>query len=106
MEDVLKELLDTELQAEALVREADGRYEKLIQAARSAAQAAEKQFAARIPVFYRSHLQKIDERAEQSIAELRRRYDGRRRELRTVAEERQQGAIDTAIALITDPARD
>ncbi|MBI5462748.1 MAG: ATPase [Gammaproteobacteria bacterium] len=106
MEDVLKELLDTELQAEALVREANARHEQMIRDARSAVLSAEQRFAARIPEIHKTHLQKIDERAEQSIAELRRRYDERRRELRAVAEGRQQSALDAAIGVITDPERE
>ncbi len=105
MEDVLKELLDTELQAEALVKEANARYQQMIREARSEAQASEQSFAARLPALYQSHLQKVDERATQSIAELRRRYDERRNELRTVAEGREREAIEAAIGLITDPAR-
>ena len=106
MADVLKELLDTELQAEALVKEANARYEQTIRDARSAVLSDEQRFAERIPDIYQSHLQKIEERAEQSIAELRRRYDERRRELRAVAEGRQQSAIDAAIGVITDSERE
>ncbi len=40
MEDVLKELLDTELQAEALVKEANARYQQLIREARAVRRAA------------------------------------------------------------------
>jgi V/A-type H+/Na+-transporting ATPase subunit G/H len=105
MEDVLKELLDTELQAEALVKEANARYQQLIREARSQAQVTEQSFAAGLPALYQSHLQKIDERASQTIAELRRRYDERRDELRTVAEGREREAIEAAIDVITDPAR-
>lgn len=55
MEDVRKELLDTELQAEALVKEANARYQQLIRDARADAQAAEQSFAARLPALYQSH---------------------------------------------------
>lgn len=103
MEDVLKELLDTELQAEALVKEANARYQQLLRDARAEAQTAEQAFVARLPALYQSHLQKIDERSAQTVAELRRRYDERRNELRTVAEGREREAIEAAIGLITDP---
>lgn len=74
--------------------------------ARRAAQAAEQSFAARLPALYQSHLLKIEERAAQTIAELRRRYDERRSELRAVAEGHEREAIEAAIGLITDPARE
>lgn len=106
MEDVLKELLDTELQAEALVKEANARYEQLIRDARAEAQAAEQQFVSRLPALFQSHLQKIEERTAQTIAELRRRYDERRHELRSVAEGREPEAIEAAIGLLTDPRRE
>lgn len=104
MEDVLKELLDTELQAEALVKEADARYEQLIRDARAQARTAELDFTARLPALFEAQLLKIDERATQTIAELRRRYDERRHELRAVAEGREHEAIEAAVNLLIDPA--
>ena len=47
MEDELQRLLDTELQAEALVREAELKREKMIRQARTDARSAEQQFEAR-----------------------------------------------------------
>ena len=106
MEDVLKELLDTELQAEALVKEANARYEQLIRDARTDAQAADQEFISRLPSLFESHLLKIEDRTSQTVAELRRRYDERRRELRSVAEGREREAIEAAVDLITDPAQE
>lgn len=106
MEDVLKELLDTELQAEALVKEANARYEQLIRDARAEALAADQEFVTRLPALFQSHLVKIEERTTQTIAELRRRYDERRHELRGVAEGREHAAIEAAVNLIVDPSRE
>ncbi len=64
MEDVLKELLDTELQAEALVKEANARYEQLIRDARTDAQAADQDFISRLPSLFESHLLKIEDRTD------------------------------------------
>lgn len=105
MEDVLKALLDTELQAEALVKEADARYQQLLRDAHAAAQNAEREFIARLPALYQSQVHKINERAAQTIAELRRSYEERRSELRAVAEKHEHEAIEATLALITDPVR-
>ena len=103
MEDMLKELLDTELQAQALVKEAGLKHDKLIRKAHMDAHAEEERFAARIPESQRSHLEKVDERVVQTVAELRGRYDERQRTLRSLAKEREPQAIAAALALITDP---
>jgi vacuolar-type H+-ATPase subunit H len=105
MEDELQRLLDTELQAEALVREADARRERLIQEAREDALRAEQQFEARLPELRGSFMQKAEERAAQGIAGLARRYEEHQKQLRQLAQQREQEAIEAAVALLTDPDR-
>ncbi len=106
MEDILKELLDTELQAEALVKEANLKHDQIIRKAHSDAHAEEERFAARIPESQRSSLAKVDERVAQSVVELRGRYDERQRSLRSMAKDRESQAVEAALALVTDPEQD
>ena len=105
MEDELQRLLDTELQAEALVREADAKRERLIRQALEDARVAEQHFEARIPELRASFLEKAEERAQQAVAEQARRYEERRQQLRALAKEREEEAIGAAIALLIDPER-
>jgi V/A-type H+-transporting ATPase subunit G/H len=105
MQDELQRLLDTELQAEALVKDAERRREQMIQQAHEDARAAERQFEARLPELRAAFLQKAEERAAQAVAEQERRYAERAEQLRRLAQEREREAIGAAIALLTDPDR-
>ena len=105
MENELQRLLDTELQAEALVREADAKRERMIRQALEDARVAEQHFEARIPELRASFIEKAEERAKQAVAELARRYEERRQQLRALAEEREEEAIRAAIELLIDPER-
>lgn len=105
MEDELQRLLDTELQAEALVREAELKREKMIRQGLDDARTAEQRFEARLPELRASFMEKADERAHQAVAELARRYEERRARLRALAQEREQEAIQAALALLLDPGR-
>jgi vacuolar-type H+-ATPase subunit H len=105
MQDELQRLLDTELQAEALVKEAEVRREQMIHQAREDARTAEHQFEARLPELRGAFLQKAEERAAQAVAEQDRRYEERSDQLRRLAKEREQEAIGAAIALLIDSDR-
>lgn len=105
MEDELQRLLDTELQAEALVKEADARRERLIRQALEDARNAEQQFETRLPELRASFLEKAEERAVQAVAEQARRYEERRNQLRQSARQREQEATSAAVALLIDPDR-
>lgn len=103
MEDILKRLLEAEMRAEKLAREAETEQERMIQAAMNDARAEEERFRARIPELHRGYMQKAAERAEQTIAELRRRYDERLVQLRELAGQRADEALEAAFALLIDP---
>jgi len=105
MEDELQRLLDTELQAEALVREADAKREHMIRQALEDARLAETQFEARLPELRASFLEKARERAAQAEAEQDRRYEEWRQQLQQLAQQREAEAIRAAVALLTDPDR-
>lgn len=105
VEDALKRLLQAELDAEALVDQANEERERLIRQALEDARMAEQRFEARIPELQASFLQKADERSGQAIAELVRRYHERAQELRALARDREAEAITAAAALVLDPER-
>jgi hypothetical protein len=52
---------------------------------------------------HRAFIRRAEERAEQTIAELKRRYDERHVQLRNLAEEHEQEALQEAFALLLDP---
>jgi V/A-type H+/Na+-transporting ATPase subunit G/H len=105
MDDILQRLLDAEMRAEKIAQEAEQERERIIQAAVADARAEDQRFTARIPDMHRSFIRKAGERADQTVAELKRRYDERHVQLRNLAEAREQDALDTAFELIIDPAR-
>ena len=87
MDDTLKRLLEAEMRAEGLAQQAE-------------AKAQEERFRARIPDLHKGYIQKSEERAEQTIAELKRRYDERHIQLRNMAEEREEDALVAAFDLL------
>jgi hypothetical protein len=92
------------MRAERLAREAEEEQERVIQAAMQEARTEDERFTARVPDLHRSFIRKSEERAEQTIAELKRRYDERHVQLRNLAEEREQEALQAAFELLIDPA--
>jgi vacuolar-type H+-ATPase subunit H len=102
MDDILKRLLDAEVRAETLAQQAERDQERLIQEAIQEARAEEERFRSQIPELHRGYTRKAEERAEQTIAELRRRYDERHVRLRDTAEEHEEDALKAAFALLID----
>ncbi|TVQ89875.1 MAG: ATPase [Chromatiaceae bacterium] len=103
MDDTLKRLLAAELRAERLAQEAEQAQERTIAEAMREARADDERFTARIPDLHRGFIRKAEERAEQTIAELTRRYDERHVQLRELAEAREREALEAAFALLIDP---
>ena len=105
MDDTLKRLLDAEMKAQACVDKAMHEHDRIVNEAQEEVLHAEQRFNARIPEIQASFKDKANERAEQTIAELKRRYDERRVQLETLAEERHKDAMDEAATIILDPER-
>ena len=105
MDETLKRLLDAEMRAESIAQEAEQERERIIQAAIADARAEDQRFTARVPDLHRGFIHKAEERAEQTIAELKRRYDERHVQLRDLAEQREQEALVAAFELLLDSAR-
>lgn len=102
MDDILKRLLDAEMRAEQIAQEAEREQERVIQQAMQDAKTAEERFRASIPELHRSQIDKADERAGKTVAELRRRYDERHVQLRDMAEQREDEALEAAFSMLID----
>ena len=106
MGDSLKELLDAETRAEAIVPSGEKARDAIVQKALDDAAEMEKQFQQRLPELHQSFNDKAQERAVQSIAEIKLRYDEHNKELRILANKHEKEALDLAIALVLDSDQD
>lgn len=102
MEDVLKRLLEAEARAETIVADATAKRERIIKQATEEARAAELRFEERIPEIQGSFSGKAEERAQQAVAELKRRYEERQRNLRSLAEQQSKEAVNAALSILLD----
>ena len=102
MDDTLQRLLDAEMTAERLAREAEEAHERTIQEAMSEARALDEAFTARIPELQQAWIRRAEERAAKTIAEVERRYDERHERLRDMAEEREDAALNAAFQVLVD----
>lgn len=100
MDDTLKRLLDAELRAEHVVQEAKVKREEITRQALEEARHAEQRFHSRVSELHGAFVDKAKARAEQTIAELQRRYDERSKELRKSAETRENDAVEAALTLL------
>lgn len=105
MEEVLQRLLEAESTAEAIAKEADAERERMVQEAQAEAVAAEQRFQERIPDIRASLIGKAEANAQQTLTELKRRYEERHADLRTVASEHEREAIEAIVSIILDPQR-
>lgn len=103
MDTTLQRLLDAEMRAERIAQQAETEQDQIVQAAIAEARADEERLTARIPELHRAQLDKARERAEQTVAELKRRYDERHGRLRDMAEEREDEALEAAFRVMLDP---
>jgi len=100
MDDTLQRLLETEMRAEQIARQAETEQEQIVQGAYAEARAQDERFTARIPDLHRAYIKKAQERAEQTVAELKRRYDERHVQLRDTAESREEEALEAAFDVL------
>ncbi len=100
MGDSLKDLLEAEAEAEAIVTAGEKERDRIIQKALDDALDMERQFEDRLPEMQQSFSHKAQERAAQTIAEMKLRYDERNKTLRELAGKHEAEALERAIALI------
>lgn len=100
MDDTLQRLLDAEMRAEQIAQQAEAEQENVIQGALEEVRTQQDRFRAGIPDLHRTFIDKAEERAEQTVAELKRRYDERHARLRDTAEQREDEALEAAFDLL------
>ncbi len=100
MDDTLQRLLDAEMRAEQIAQQAEAEQENVIQSALEEARTQQDRFRASIPDLHRSFIRKAEDRAEQTVSELKRRYDERHAQLRDTAEQREEVALKAAFKLL------
>jgi hypothetical protein len=92
-------LLDAEKEAERIIGEARDYRNKLLEDALEQTRQQEILFEQRIPEIHQSALIRANQHAEQIIGDFQNRHDERSRELRELAEQREQEALDAAFNL-------
>ncbi len=102
MSDSLKNLLEAETEAEAIVSSGEIERNNIIQKSLDDALDMERQFKARLPELQQSFIDKAEQRAAQTIAEMKLRYDERNKMLRKLADKHEKEALERAMALILD----
>ncbi|MDH3760988.1 MAG: ATPase [Gammaproteobacteria bacterium] len=102
MSDSLKDLLQAEAEAESIVSAGEKERDRIIQKALDDALDMERQFKDRLPEMQQSFLDKAQERAAQTIAEMKLRYDERNKTLRELAGKHEREALERAIAMLVD----
>lgn len=100
MDDTLKRLLAAENAASELVQKAQADSEQLIQSAAREARQQEERFEARTPELHAAFHEKADQRAQQTVAEMERRFEERLTQLRDAAENHEEGALDAAFRAV------
>ncbi|WP_353573158.1 hypothetical protein [Candidatus Albibeggiatoa sp. nov. BB20] len=100
MENTLKRLLNAEAEAEKTVADASAKREHIVEQALKEAHQAEINFRDQLPDLKKVFVEKAHQRAEQSIAELNKRYDERKIKLREMAEQHQYKAVDATVEIV------
>lgn len=104
MDDQLQRLLEAEARAQGIIDEASRQRQRLIDEALAAARDSEARFEASRGELRAPFLHEAQQRAEQAVAELSRKYDERQRALREQAARHESEAVEAALALLLDPA--
>lgn len=99
-DEILKRLLAAESKAEEIITLADRERTTLIEQAKRDAQAAERQQAQRAAEILSSFVAQAEQRAAQTVAELRRRYAERSESMKAAAELTKAQALDAALTLL------
>jgi V/A-type H+-transporting ATPase subunit G/H len=94
VDDTLKRLLAAESAASEMVEKAQAESERLVQASLDEARQQQERFDARIPDLHAAFLDKSDQRAKQTVAEMQRRFQERLSQLRDAAKTHEEAALD------------
>jgi V/A-type H+-transporting ATPase subunit G/H len=99
-DETLNRLLAAESAAEQIIAQADRERTTLIEQAKGAAQEARAQHARHAAELLASYTAQAEQRAAQTVAELRRRYVERADAIKAAAELTKAQALDVAVALL------
>jgi len=94
VDDTLKHLLAAESAATELVEKAQKDSERLVHAALREARLQEDRFRERLPEIHATFLDKSDQRANLTVAEMERRFQERLDQLREAAERHEEAALE------------
>ena len=97
----LKRLLDAETEAERIVARADEERQAIIEQTKRDVGTAEQQHVEHIAKIQASFLAQAEQRAQQTIAAMQRRYAEQALTLRATAERQEQMAVAEALSLLT-----
>ncbi len=100
-EEALKRLLDAEAKAEEIIARADEERRRIVEEAEQEIQASVKRHAEHVQEIRASYIAQAEQRAQQTITELKRRHAERAAALRAAATGLEPRALDTAMALLT-----
>jgi vacuolar-type H+-ATPase subunit H len=103
MDDTLKRLLDAEARAREVIDAATRERQQLLDDALAAANDAQARFEQDRADLRAPFLAEARSRADQSVAELSRKYEERQKGLREMASRHEDEAVRTALELILDP---
>jgi len=103
MDDALTRLLDAEARAREMIDAASRERQKTLDDALAAANEAQARFEKDRPNLRAPFLAEARSRAEQSVAELSRKYEERQKNLRDMASRHEQEAVRAALEWILDP---
>ncbi|MGC8519225.1 MAG: ATPase [Steroidobacteraceae bacterium] len=96
----LKRLLEAESKAEEIIASADRQRVASIEQARQAAQAAQTESAQHLAEIAASFMAQAEQRAGQTIAELKRRHAERLQAMKAAAELARAQALEAALAVL------
>ena len=100
-DEALRRLLNAEIEAERIVARADAERQSIIEQAKRDARTEEQQFAARIAELRANFRGQAEQRAQQTITAMQRRFREQVKALRRSAELNEGQALDDAVALLT-----
>jgi vacuolar-type H+-ATPase subunit H len=102
VEDILKRLLEVEINAEKMVATAQAQREAIVHQILLDTQHAEQQFKTQLPELQANLLQKAEQRATQAVAELQKRYADKTAQLQYLAQVNHDGALEAVKKLFTN----
>ena len=105
MDDTPKRRLDAEMKTEKIAQEASRAQQRFVQTALRKARAEDERLAASILELRHGFTDKAQERAEPTIALLKRRYEERQVRLRETGKQPGQEPLEAAFARFLDPRR-